>query len=91
MLVLTFDIGDFVLIFSIFLSLFIIYSRFALFFSFRSPGITNLHVPSDVIVDASMPCVVRDSGKMWNKENQLEDVKCVIPDRCVRAMLGCTV
>jgi isocitrate dehydrogenase len=44
-------------------------------------GITNLHVPSDVIVDASMPCVVRDSGKMWNKENQLEDVKCVIPDR----------
>jgi monomeric isocitrate dehydrogenase len=47
----------------------------------RATGITNLHVPSDVIVDASMPCVVRDSGKMWNKENQLEDVKCVIPDR----------
>jgi isocitrate dehydrogenase len=45
-------------------------------------GITNLHVPNDIIVDASMPCVVRDSGKMWNKDNELEDVKCVIPDRC---------
>lgn len=49
-------------------------------------GITNLHVPSDVIVDASMPCVVRDSGKMWNKDNELEDVKCVIPDRCYATM-----
>jgi isocitrate dehydrogenase len=49
-------------------------------------GITNLHVPSDVIVDASMPCVVRDSGKMWNKDNQLEDVKCIIPDRCYATM-----
>jgi isocitrate dehydrogenase len=45
-------------------------------------GITNLHVPSDVIVDASMPCVVRDSGMMWNKDDQLEDTKCLIPDRC---------
>ena len=45
-------------------------------------GITNLHFPNDIIIDASMPCVVRDSGKMWNKENALEDVKCVIPDRC---------
>ena len=44
-------------------------------------GITNLHVPSDVIIDASMPCVVRDSGKMWNKDGKLEDVKCLIPDR----------
>ena len=44
-------------------------------------GITNLHVPSDVIVDASMPCVVRDSGKMWNRDDNLEDVKCIIPDR----------
>ena len=34
-------------------------------------GITNLHVPSDVIVDASMPVVIRDSGKMWNKDNLL--------------------
>lgn len=45
-------------------------------------GITNLHVPNDVIIDASMPVVIRDSGKMWNKDNELEDVKCVIPDRC---------
>eukprot|EP00596_Hydrurales_sp_CCMP1899_P005094 CAMPEP_0119048400 /NCGR_PEP_ID=MMETSP1177-20130426/58666_1 /TAXON_ID=2985 /ORGANISM="Ochromonas sp, Strain CCMP1899" /LENGTH=754 /DNA_ID=CAMNT_0007024213 /DNA_START=117 /DNA_END=2381 /DNA_ORIENTATION=+ len=45
-------------------------------------GITNLNVPSDVIVDASMPNVVRDSGKMWNRDNELEDVKCLIPDRC---------
>ena len=43
-------------------------------------GITNLHVPSDVIIDASMPPVIRDSGKMWNPEGKLEDVKCVIPD-----------
>eukprot|EP00951_Prasinocladus_malaysianus_P049750 scaffold673249_cov57-Prasinocladus_malaysianus.AAC.1 len=45
-------------------------------------GITNLHVPSDIIIDASMPCVVRDGGKMWNKDDALEDVKCLIPDRC---------
>lgn len=45
-------------------------------------GITNLHVPSDVIVDASMPVVVRDGGKMWNKDDALEDTKCLIPDRC---------
>lgn len=45
-------------------------------------GITNLHVPSDVIVDASMPCVIRDAGMMWNKENKLQETKCLIPDRC---------
>merc|ERR1712004_423209 len=44
-------------------------------------GITNLHVPSDVIIDASMPCVVRDGGAMWNKDDKLEEVKCIIPDR----------
>lgn len=44
-------------------------------------GITNLHAPNDIIIDASMPVVARDSGKMWNKMNELEDVKCVIPDR----------
>jgi len=49
-------------------------------------GITNLHVPSDVIIDASMPVVVRDSGKMWNKDNALEDTKCIIPDRCYATM-----
>ncbi|HEB52101.1 MAG TPA: NADP-dependent isocitrate dehydrogenase [bacterium] len=45
-------------------------------------GITNLHVPSDVIIDASMPVVVRDSGCMWNANGELQDAKCVIPDRC---------
>lgn len=45
-------------------------------------GITNLHTPNDVIVDASMPCVIRDSGMMWNKDDELEETKCVIPDRC---------
>jgi len=44
-------------------------------------GITNLHVPSDVIVDASMPAMIRDSGKMWNTEGKLQDTKAVIPDR----------
>ena len=39
-----------------------------------------------MIVDASMPVVVRDSGKMWNKDDELEDVKCIIPDRCYATM-----
>ncbi|MCK5942852.1 MAG: NADP-dependent isocitrate dehydrogenase, partial [Planctomycetes bacterium] len=43
--------------------------------------ITNLHVPSDVIIDASMPVVVRDSGCMWNQDGELQQAKCVIPDR----------
>ncbi|WP_295363663.1 NADP-dependent isocitrate dehydrogenase [Arenimonas sp.] len=45
-------------------------------------GITNLHVPSDVIVDASMPAMIRDSGGMWNAAGKLQDAKAVIPDRC---------
>jgi isocitrate dehydrogenase len=45
-------------------------------------GITNLHVPSDVIVDASMPAMIRDGGKMWNAQGELQDTKAVIPDRC---------
>lgn len=44
-------------------------------------GITNLHVPSDVIVDASMPAMIRDSGKMWNAEGKQQDTKALIPDR----------
>ena len=44
-------------------------------------GITNLHVPSDVIVDASMPAMIRDSGKMWGTDGKLHDAKAVIPDR----------
>ncbi len=44
-------------------------------------GITNLHVPSDVIVDASMPAMIRSSGKMWNKAGELQDTLALIPDR----------
>jgi isocitrate dehydrogenase len=43
-------------------------------------GITNLHVPSDVIIDASMPAMIRSSGQMWNKDGELQDTKAVIPD-----------
>ncbi len=49
-------------------------------------GITNLHVPSDVIVDASMPAMIRDSGKMWGADNKLHDTKATIPDRCYATM-----
>jgi len=45
-------------------------------------GITNLHVPSDVIVDASMPAALRSSGQMWGTDNKLHDTKAMIPDRC---------
>lgn len=45
-------------------------------------GITNLHVPNNVIVDASMPNVIRDGGKMWNNSDELQDTFAVIPDRC---------
>jgi isocitrate dehydrogenase len=45
-------------------------------------GITNLNVPSDVIIDASMPAMIRASGQMWNKEGKQQDTLCVIPDRC---------
>jgi len=45
-------------------------------------GITNLHVPSDVIIDASMPAAIRSSGRMWGPDGKLKDMKAVIPDRC---------
>jgi len=45
-------------------------------------GITNLHVPSDVIIDASMPAMIREGGKMWGPDGNLHDVKAVIPDAC---------
>jgi isocitrate dehydrogenase len=45
-------------------------------------GITNLHVPSDVIIDASMPAMIRGGGKMWNTEDKEEDTLAMIPDRC---------
>ncbi len=45
-------------------------------------GITNLHAPNDIIVDASMPPMIRDSGGMWGTDGKLHDTKCLIPDRC---------
>jgi isocitrate dehydrogenase len=45
-------------------------------------GITNLHVPNNIIVDASMPNVVRDGGRMWNNDDQLQDCIAMVPDRC---------
>jgi isocitrate dehydrogenase len=56
-----------------------------------SKGITNLHVPSDVIIDASMPPMIRDSGKMWNADNELQDVKAVIPDSTYAGIFDATV
>jgi len=49
-------------------------------------GITNLHVPNNVIVDASMPVVIRDGGRMWNNEDQLQDTIAMVPDRCYATM-----
>jgi isocitrate dehydrogenase len=54
-------------------------------------GITNLHVPSDVIVDASMPAMIRDSGKMWGKDGKLHDTKALIPDRCYARVYQATI
>lgn len=49
-------------------------------------GITNLHFPNDIIVDASMPNVIRDGGKMWNKNDELQDCIAMVPDRCYATM-----
>lgn len=54
-------------------------------------GITNLHVPSDVIIDASMPAMIRTSGKMWNKEGRLQDTKAVIPDASYAGVYKATI
>ena len=54
-------------------------------------GITNLHVPSDVIVDASMPAMIRESGKMWGADGQLHDTKAIIPDRCYATLYQATI
>ncbi len=54
-------------------------------------GITNLHVPSDVIVDASMPAMIRTSGQMWNKEGKLQDTIAIIPDRCYAGVYTATI
>ena len=54
-------------------------------------GITNMHVPSDVIVDASMPAMIRESGRMWGPDGKLHDVKAVIPDRCYATIYQATI
>lgn len=54
-------------------------------------GITNLHVPSDVIVDASMPAMIRTSGQMWNKDNEQQDTLAMIPDRCYAGVYTATI
>ena len=54
-------------------------------------GVTNLHVPSDVIVDASMPAMIRSSGQMWDKNGQLQDAKAIIPDRCYAGIYQKTI
>jgi len=54
-------------------------------------GITNLHVPSDVIIDASMPAMIRNSGKMWNKNGELQDTLAVIPDRSYSSIYKATI
>jgi len=54
-------------------------------------GITNLHVPSDVIIDASMPAMIRTSGKMWNKDGNAQDTKAVIPDSSYAGIYQATI
>lgn len=54
-------------------------------------GITNLHVPSDVIIDASMPAMIRSSGKMWNADGKLQDTKAVIPDSSYAGVYAATI
>ena len=54
-------------------------------------GITNLHVPSDVIIDASMPAMIRNSGQMWNKEGKAQDTKAVIPDSSYAPLYEATI
>jgi isocitrate dehydrogenase len=54
-------------------------------------GVTNLHVPSDVIVDASMPAMIRTSGQMYNTEGKQQDTKAIIPDRCYASVYQATI
>jgi len=51
-------------------------------------GITNLHVPNNIIIDASMPNVVRDGGRMWNNDDELQDTIAMVPDRCYATIYG---
>ena len=54
-------------------------------------GITNLHVPSDIIIDASMPAMIRNSGQMWGPDGKAKDTKAVIPDRCYAGVYDATI
>ena len=54
-------------------------------------GITNLHVPSDVIIDASLPAMIRTSGQMWNSDNKTEDTKAIIPDSSYASVYSATI
>ena len=54
-------------------------------------GITNLHVPSDIIIDASMPAMIRNSGQMWNTEGNLQDTKAIIPDSSYAGIYEATI
>jgi isocitrate dehydrogenase len=54
-------------------------------------GITNLHVPSDIIIDASMPAMIRDSGKMWDRKGERQDTKALVPDRCYAGVYQQTI
>ncbi len=54
-------------------------------------GITNLHVPSDIIIDASMPAMIRNSGKMWDKNGELKDTKAIIPDSSYAGIYQATI
>ncbi|WP_296635496.1 NADP-dependent isocitrate dehydrogenase [Polaribacter sp.] len=54
-------------------------------------GITNLHVPSDIIIDASMPAMIRNSGKMWNTKGKLQDTKAIIPDSSYSGIYEATI
>ena len=54
-------------------------------------GITNLHVPSDVIIDASMPAMIRNSGMMWNRDGKTEDTKAIIPDSSYASIYSATI
>ena len=54
-------------------------------------GITNLHVPSDVIIDASMPAMIRNSGMMWDKDGKTQDAKAIIPDRSYSSVYQATI
>src|SRR5699024_7244835 len=54
-------------------------------------GITNLHIPSDVIIDASMPAMIRNSGQMWDKDGKTRDTKAVIPDSSYASIYQATI